>query len=135
VSDPKPNIVAIDGQTRLALVALLRNEDPRLDNVTFQIAGPELQAESLIDAYLIDHLFREISELVARSRESATFGGWGELTFVRTPAGEIRVTLGGGGFPGGGRSWYCGFDAAEHQVAAFNESLQLEWRSQCTSAN
>jgi hypothetical protein len=53
-----------------------------MDTATFHIEGPALQAESTIDAYLIEDLISGIRAVVAGSKSSAR-SSVGELRFER----------------------------------------------------
>jgi len=121
-------IASLDESTFLTLVSITRADDPRMDEAIFRVAGPNLTADSVIDAYLIDNLFGELRALLAGEVAFATFG-LGELTFRRGEGSQIRVELGGGPYIGGAeRTWFVAFTATDRQVSAFHEALEAAWR-------
>ena len=129
MTDPTPTIGSLDGSIFMSLVSVKRADDPRMDEATFKLAGPNLTAESTIDAYLIDTLFDQVRGIAAGDTVAATFG-LSELTFRRSDGSDIRVELSGGPYVGGAqRAWACSFVAANHQVAAFCEALEEAWRT------
>ena len=126
MANPNPSITSLDGTTVLALASLTRGEDPRMDEARFILTGPELTAESVVDAYLLDELFGELTALTSGTVPHASFG-LGELEFTRERDASIRVVLRGGTYVGGSRTWFCGFAAAEHQVVGFAAALKEAW--------
>lgn len=126
MTDPRPMILSSDASTRLILTQLVLCEDPRLNKATFQLDGPDVNARSSIDAYMIEDLALDLLGLVDGTESSAASIA-NELYFERLADGEIRVVLHGGGtYRNAERAWLCGFAAPDHAVRAFAEDLSNE---------
>ena len=110
------------------LVAVSRFDDRRMDTASFRLNGPDIHAESTIDAYMLEELFAETENVVSGSE---TYAGSiaGELTFERQKSGEIQVTLSGGAYASGARVWSCSFVAVPHAVAAFVRAVAEEFNA------
>ena len=130
MTDPLPQVTSTDGSTVLSLVRITRARDPRMDEALFEIVGPSVRAESVIDAYLIDNLFSELRSLFANQTSVASFG-LGELAFRRAEGSEISIQLGGGPYVGGTeRAWRVELTATDREVLAFTEALETSWRDE-----
>lgn len=110
------------------LIELRRFEDPRMDTAMFRVRGPDLEAESTIDAYMIEDLFTEIQAVLAGTQASAG-SLLGELELERRKTGEIQVSISGGPYISGVRGWSCGFAVSPHAVEAFMLALADEFKA------
>jgi hypothetical protein len=121
-------IASADGSIRMDFIAVSRFDDPRMNTASFRVDGPDVHAESTIDAYMIEKLFSQAEALLSGSEKYAGSIA-GELTFERQKTGEIVVSLSGGPYASGARAWSCSFAAAPHSVAAFVMALVEEFNA------